>query len=168
MAAEKPTMVDFMRKFTLENLQKWALAPKLGNYTGAEYCQVSQTAPTVGMLVDAYGFEDTAAFLTMHINAFIRQWGLPADRKPTESQLTVTALSWLSVYPHLKVTELWVFFFDIMAGKYGQLAYGTFELQSLGACLNVHLKNRLELQRTIDARKEFERQLKLLNSAETH
>lgn len=163
-----PRFNDFVKKFSLSNLREWATAPSLGGMTGADYCQFSTTAPTLGMVSDAYGVDSVAGWLASHLNQFLITSAVNPDRKPSTETLMQVGRSWLTEWPQLKVTELWVFFNEVLAGRYGQLVYGGVEMSSLGAFLAKHMECRLSRQARLDAarraeverkeREEFERE----------
>ncbi len=151
MYSDFPRFSDFTRKYNLGDLQRWAAAPYLGGMTGAEYCMFAPGAPTVGMMADAYGAVATAGWIGNHINHLLKLFSLPAEKKPTVDMLRMAGLAWITSWPQLKVTEIWVFFFDILAGKYGQVAYGCVELSTLGSYLASHMETRIKRQARVDA-----------------
>lgn len=151
MYSSYPRLSDFTRKFNLSDLQRWASAPHLCGMRGAEYCMFAPNAPTIGMMADAYGPIVTAGWLGNHINHLLQMFSMPAEKKPTVDMLRMTGLAWITSWPQLKITEIWVFFFDVISGKYGQVAYGCLELSSLGSYLSIHIATRLQKQARVVA-----------------
>lgn len=157
MFTDFPRFKDFVTKFNLTDLQKWASAPKILNFRGSDYCKFSKTAPTVGMMTDAYGATITAGWIGNHINHFLGMFGVPPEKKPTVDMLRTAGRAWLTAWPQLKATEIWVLFYDILAGKYGQVVFGWIELSTLGAYLSKHMETRLAQQSRIDQHERSER-----------
>lgn len=151
MYSNYPRFRDFTQKFNLGDLQKWASAPQMGGMKGADYCKFAPSAPTIGMMADAYGVTVTAGWLGNHINHLLKMFSMPADKKPTVDMLRMAGVAWITAWPQLKVTEIWVFFFDVLAGKYGQVAYGCVELSTLGSYLSSHMEARLQKQARMEA-----------------
>lgn len=155
MLSKQPTFGAFIAKFSTANLRKWATMPTMTGTTmsGRDYCMYAPTAPTVGMMEDAYGTEKTAAWIAGQIDLLLETFSYAADRKPTEDMLMAIGQAWLSTWPQLKVTEVWVFFNDLLGGVYGQTAYGRVELSTLGALLADHMRQRLARQARVDERR---------------
>lgn len=146
MFAEYSRFEDFCAKYNLNDLQAWATAPSIGGMKGKEYCQFAPKAPTIGMMSDAYGVTKTAGWIANHINCLLKMFCLPPDRKPDVETLRQVGKAWICSWPQLKVTEIWVLFYDILGGKYGQIAYGGIELSTIGAYLAKHMEVRLDRQ----------------------
>jgi len=78
-------------------------------------------APTLLQLRISYGEKAPVAWLVPQLLALSEDCG--CKEKLTTDQLRRTAVVISRMYPHLKVTELMVFFFQFTGGKYGHF-YG--------------------------------------------
>lgn len=155
MMGKLPTVGEFLAKFSTANLRKWAAMPTMTGTTmsGRDYCMYAPTAPTVGMMEDAYGTEKAAAWIASQLLNLLDMYSYDTDRRPDKDALLGIGQAWLSTWPQLKVTEVWVFFNDLLGGVYGQTAYGRVELSTLGALLADHMRQRLARQARVDERR---------------
>lgn len=128
---------SFRRTYNAVDLIRWAQNPET-----ATRCMVTTKSPTIGALAVKYS-HDVAVFwlvsVLSNINGYLQ---LDESRKMTKEQLSMMAVSWISEYPRLKCSEVWVFLLKLFAGRYGQLVYGSFNPMAIGVALSQYLKER--------------------------
>lgn len=147
VASKGPTFEQFLHRFSAAKLQQWARAaagfmPKFPAVSGRTWCMASPFAPTLGMIRDGFGEAAAAKAVALNLFAFLSAFQFSADKKPTAEQIQQVAAAWVSAYPTGKITELWVFFDDVMSGAAGDLVYGHLELSTLGAAYSRFIDRR--------------------------
>lgn len=165
LLARWPTFESFAAHFSLQNLTSWPKAPNISGFDGRTYCLVATNAPTLGMLADMFGAEKAGGWLAVQLYNLVKLFSVDGGRKPAAEVIRAVADSWVQEYPFGKVTELWVFFAEVLAGSDGQqTAYGSIELANLGKRYRAFIdrRNVLIAQWTkkierMRARKEMER-----------
>lgn len=133
LLARWPSFEAFAAHFSLQNLTSWPKAPNISGFDGRTYCLVATNAPTLGLLSDMFGADKAGAWIAVQLYNLVKLFTVDGARKPTAEVIRAVADSWVQEYPHGKVTELWVFFAEVLAGSDGQqTAYGSIELANLG------------------------------------
>lgn len=156
MAVAMPTILHFSQKYNAASLLKWATNPAT-----RERCMTTRNAPTLGMLDMVYGWEAAVGWLRSAMSNINGYLNLTAEKEISESQLNLLAISWVSEYPQLKCSEVWVFLMKLFAGRYGQVVYGSVNPMAIGAALEKYLTERRaleyeQLQRERQAQRERE------------
>lgn len=92
-------------------------------------------SPTLYVLRDAYGHDNTVAWLFVHLSAIALMIGVRKGDDIMSHQLTSLARVILHNYPQLRATDLMLFFSRFKAGYYGRF-YGTFDPMVVSDALN--------------------------------
>lgn len=173
MLRSYPTIDAFLRVYNPADCWKWSGTQRIK-------CMLTDKAPTLGMLSDAYGLQAAAVWLARHLNCLNGFFNIQAERLPDMAQLVATATSWVNSFPRLKASELWVFLSDWVGGAYGKKIFGAIDPTEMGADLGKYLairdgiveKYRKEAERRAAAHQydewkaDIERYQKLRRSAE--
>lgn len=139
MLARWPTIEEFRRKFSPTALFGWALRIR-------GRCLLTRVAPTLGMLAEGYGIEAASGWLAEQLINVNGLFNIPVDKQVQPSQCMVVASAWVSSHPSLKVSEVWVFLCDWMAGVYGKKLYGAIDLTEMGDDLARHIRSRRDAE----------------------
>lgn len=106
----------------------------------------TRDAPTLGMLEEVYGWEQAVGWLRSAMSNINGYLNLTAEKEISEGQLNLLAISWVTEYPQLKCSEVWVFLMKLFAGRYGQIVYGSVNPMAIGAALEKYLTERRALE----------------------
>lgn len=162
-----PTYEEFCQHFSYSNLTKWLKVNDIAGFSGRTYCLIADNAPTFGILADMYGRDRAAAWLSLQFYNFVKLLTIDPAKKPTPPAMASIAEAWVGAYPDGKVTELWAFFGDVLAGADGQLVYGNVELANLGARYRDFIARRNKLADEWRRKIAKLKQLQELTTAET-
>lgn len=121
---------NFYRLFSLRNTSDYISNP--------ERC-VTGTAPTLSAMKRFYGEGPTRGWVEIQIITLSDLCG--AADKINNSQTAFCAEVILSQYGYLKVTDLLLYFSNLIAGKYGYF-YGSIDPQRILAWIKEYLRDR--------------------------
>lgn len=136
-----PTIRHFSQKYNAVALLRWATNPMTRGR-----CMTTRDAPTLGMLEEVYGWEQAVGWLRSAMSNINGYLNLTAEKEISEGQLNLLAISWVTEYPQLKCSEVWVFLMKLFAGRYGQIVYGSVNPMAIGAALEKYLTERRALE----------------------
>lgn len=145
-----PTVDAFAGAYSPANLFGWALRIR-------DRCLLSTISPTMGMLSMGYGPDAAGGWLAEQLISVNGLFNLPVDRQLQAPQCIVAASVWVSAYPRLKASEVWVFLADWMGGLYGKKLFGAVDLTEMGDDLGLHLRRRYRAEDERDRSLERER-----------
>ena len=121
---------DFCSKFCLREAPNFAKDP--------ERC-ITGAAPSLIQLDTIYGPESGRYWLALQLANLSEFCGVSGKLSPCQTDLCVTNI--LQEYPHLKVTELLLYFSRVAVGRYG-LFYGQMDPQRINYWLNDFMQER--------------------------
>ena len=153
MTSREPSCVGISKSFDpakAERYRRWFTA----NYTPAVLfraarrdelrCMSTTKSPSIGGLAECLGEEFAMGWLVKTLDGLNLMLRIPADRMMSPEQLSVVAMTWVHEFPRLKASELGVFLIRLLAGRYGQQYYGSFNPMALGEALARYLRERDE------------------------
>ena len=110
---------------------------------------ITGSAPTLGQLKRYYGENMARTWLELQIIRLSELCG--AKGKISNAQTAFCADVILSQYGYLKVTDLLLYFSNLIAGKYGYF-YGTIDPQRMMAWTNQYLRERNKIYEQYESR----------------
>lgn len=129
-----PSASVFYDTYSPQNCMKWAVMSKKRCLFG--------TAPKLKDVMLSYGIDKAVAWLNLHLLELLQITNNGNADKLEVRVLSMISYSWISQYPNLKVSELWVYFLEYISGKEGKKLYGSLDLTEIGSEIRIKLKLR--------------------------